>query len=48
MDASRQPTPDEIEDRFAAIAEGRLARDEVDRRAGRRATEVSIVPATGR
>ncbi|WP_055589611.1 hypothetical protein [Peterkaempfera griseoplana] len=35
MDASRQPTLDEIEDRFVALVEGRLTRDEVDRWAGR-------------
>ncbi|MER5207587.1 hypothetical protein [Streptomyces sp. NPDC002825] len=31
MDASRQPTLDEIEDRFVALVEGRLTRDEADR-----------------
>ncbi|MBO0657103.1 hypothetical protein J1792_31555 [Streptomyces triculaminicus] len=39
MDASRQPTLHEIEDRFVAIVEGRLTRDEVDRWAGRWVTE---------
>ncbi|MEW1636955.1 hypothetical protein AB0469_23105 [Streptomyces sp. NPDC093801] len=31
MSATPQPTPDEIEDRFAALVEGRLTRDEADR-----------------
>ncbi|MEV0193544.1 hypothetical protein AB0I39_34110 [Kitasatospora purpeofusca] len=31
MSAVSQPTPAEIEDRFVALAEGRLTRDEVDR-----------------
>ncbi|XUM02694.1 hypothetical protein ACQ86F_03745 [Streptomyces venezuelae ATCC 10712] len=35
MDSSRQPTPDDIEERFAALVEGRLTRDEADRWAGR-------------
>ncbi|MCC0100359.1 hypothetical protein K7B10_37415 [Streptomyces flavotricini] len=35
MDASRQPTLDEIEEHFVALVEGRLSRDEADRRAGR-------------
>ncbi|MFI9310618.1 hypothetical protein [Streptomyces triculaminicus] len=39
MDAGRQPTLHEIEDRFVAIVEGRLTRDEVDRWAGRWVTD---------
>ncbi|TVL90257.1 hypothetical protein [Streptomyces sp. SAJ15] len=35
MDASDQPTLDEIEDRFVEIAEGRLSRDKADRWAAR-------------
>ncbi|MFJ8164852.1 hypothetical protein ACIRBY_28550 [Streptomyces sp. NPDC096136] len=35
MSATPQPAPDEIEDRFAALVEGRLTRDEVDRWAAR-------------
>ncbi|MFD8412119.1 hypothetical protein ACFV2Q_10235 [Streptomyces sp. NPDC059650] len=31
MSAISQPTLDEIEDRFVALVEGRLTRDEVDR-----------------
>ncbi|MFJ4673850.1 hypothetical protein [Kitasatospora purpeofusca] len=31
MSATPQPTLDEIEDRFVALVEGRLTRDEVDR-----------------
>ncbi|MEU8527754.1 hypothetical protein AB0C77_19505 [Streptomyces sp. NPDC048629] len=34
MDASHQPTLDEIEGRFVALVEGRLTRDEADRWAG--------------
>ncbi|ARF52864.1 hypothetical protein [Streptomyces gilvosporeus] len=35
MDARRQPSLDEVEERFVALAEGRLTRDEVDRWAAR-------------
>ncbi|MFF7456330.1 hypothetical protein [Kitasatospora sp. NPDC008115] len=35
MDATRRPTPDEIEERFVALVEGRLTRDEADRWAAR-------------
>ncbi|MFD9725340.1 hypothetical protein [Streptomyces sp. NPDC059072] len=34
MDAGHQPTLDEIEERFAALVDGRLSRDEADRWAG--------------
>ncbi|MFF4098913.1 hypothetical protein [Streptomyces sp. NPDC001903] len=35
MDARHQPTLDEIEERFVALVDGRLTRDEADRWAGR-------------
>ncbi|MEU1622362.1 hypothetical protein ABZ479_34355 [Streptomyces sp. NPDC005722] len=35
MDASGQPTLDEIEDHFVALVEGRLTRDDADRWAAR-------------
>ncbi|WP_369142516.1 hypothetical protein [Streptomyces sp. R44] len=35
MDASHQPTLDEIEERFVGLVEGRLPREEADRWAGR-------------
>ncbi|MET9693558.1 hypothetical protein ABZY81_34855 [Streptomyces sp. NPDC006514] len=35
MDASGQPTLDEIEEHFVALVEGRLTRDEADRWAAR-------------
>jgi hypothetical protein len=35
MDAERQPTLEEIEERFVALTEGRLTRDEADRWAAR-------------
>ncbi|MFI6760146.1 hypothetical protein ACIBF5_13510 [Micromonospora sp. NPDC050417] len=39
MDATPQPTLDEVEDRLVALIEGRLSRDEVDRWAARWVTQ---------
>lgn len=35
MDTGRQPTPEQIEERFVALVEGRLSRDGADRWAAR-------------
>ncbi|MGW7662972.1 hypothetical protein [Streptomyces sp. NPDC054756] len=43
MDASGQPTLDEIEDRFVELAAGRLLRDEADRWAAKWVTQDRIV-----
>ncbi|MEW2498296.1 hypothetical protein AB0942_32885 [Streptomyces nodosus] len=43
MDASSQPTLDEIEDRFVELVVGRLSRDEADRWAARWVMEDGIV-----
>ncbi|PJJ04202.1 hypothetical protein BX264_4606 [Streptomyces sp. 2333.5] len=43
MDASGQPTLDEIEDRFVELVAGRLSRDEADRWAARWVMEDRIV-----
>ncbi|MEV6782060.1 hypothetical protein [Streptomyces sp. NPDC051098] len=43
MDASGQPTFDEIEDRFVELVAGRLSRDEADRWAARWVMEDGIV-----
>jgi hypothetical protein len=43
MDASGQPTLDEIEDRFVELVAGRLPRDEADRWAARWVMEERIV-----
>ncbi|WP_208870790.1 hypothetical protein [Streptomyces aquilus] len=43
MDASGQPTLDEIEDRFVGLVTGRLPRDEADRWAARWVLEDGIV-----
>ncbi|MFG3117487.1 hypothetical protein ACGF4C_24185 [Streptomyces sp. NPDC048197] len=42
MDASGQPTLDEIEDRFVELVAGRLSRDDADRWAARRVMEDGI------
>jgi hypothetical protein len=42
MDGSGQPDLDEIEERFAAVVEGRASRDEVDRWAGRWLSDDSL------
>ncbi|MFF9853910.1 hypothetical protein [Streptomyces litmocidini] len=39
MDPGHQPTLDELEERLAALAEGRLTRDEADRWAARWVTD---------
>ncbi|MFE7601994.1 hypothetical protein [Streptomyces sp. NPDC057494] len=43
MDASPQPTLDEIEACFVAVVEGRLTRDEADRWAGRWVADDGLV-----
>ncbi|RPF20995.1 hypothetical protein [Myceligenerans xiligouense] len=43
MDASGQPTLDEIEDRFVEVVAGRLSRDEADRWAARWVLEDGVV-----
>ncbi|WP_201845881.1 hypothetical protein [Myceligenerans indicum] len=43
MDASGQPTLDEIEDCFVEVVAGRLSRDEADRWAARWVSEDGIV-----
>lgn len=43
MDEARQPTLDDIEERFVALLDGRLSRDHVDRWAGRWVTDDRLV-----
>jgi hypothetical protein len=43
MDVSQQPDLDEIEERFVALVEGRVTRDDADRWAARRVTDDDLV-----